>query len=381
MEFHYTEAQQATRRLVREFTEREVLPGEYERFREGRFDYQLYRRLGELGISSMHFPPEWEGAGSDFLSWCLALEELSRGDSSMAVSLMVATLGAKQILEQGTGEQKERWRDEYILPVIRAEATSSAAITEPGAGSDTAGIQTRAELRGDEWVINGQKAYITNAVLENNAFVIVLCRTSKEKREFSSILVPINTPGLTRRPLRTMGGFDGLGEFFFDDCRVPAFNLVGERGGGRGYIVRKEFAVARICVASISLGIAEAAFEEALRYAQQRLAFGQPISKFQFVQSMLVDMALEKELSRLLRDKAACSIDEGNLDLKLSSMAKYFCCESAKRATDYAVQVHGALGFMDETRVSRLYRAVRAYTIADGTTEIQKFIIARELGC
>jgi alkylation response protein AidB-like acyl-CoA dehydrogenase len=178
-----------------------------------------------------------------------------------------------------------------------------------------------------------------------------------------------------------MAGWESLGQLFFDNCRVPAFNLIGRRGIGRGYTVRKGFAEARIGVGSFSLGVAEVAFEEALNYAKQRIAFGQPISKFQFVQAMLVDVALELELSRLLRDKAATSVDEGNVDLKLSSMVKYFCCESAKRATDHAIQIFGGLGFTDECRVSRLYRGIRMATIADGTTEIQKFIIAREMGC
>lgn len=383
MDFRYTESQENIRKLVREFVEREVLPGEYERYRSGRFDYTLYKRLGELGISSMCLPEEWGGVGADFLSWCLAQEELSRGDPHLSGALMVSVSSARAIIERGTPQQQEQWRDDYILPVLRAEATASSAITEPGAGTDTRAIQTRARLKDGFWVIDGQKTYITNATLENNLFINVLCVTDVQrgKKEFSTVFVPMNTPGVTRRPLRTMIGEIGLGEVFFEECRVPASNVIGERGGGRAYTVRIGFARARVGVASQALGIAEACFEEALRYAQQRIAFGQPISKFQFIQGMLADMALEKELSRLIRDKAAVAVDEGHPDLRLSGMAKYFCCESAKRAADQAVQIHGGLGYMDECRVSRLYRSVRLTTIADGTTEIQKYIIAREVGC
>lgn len=383
MDFEYTEAQKSIRTMVREFVEKEVKPGELERFRSGKFDYGLYKRLGEVGISSMYFPEEWGGAGSDFLSWCLAREEISRVDPHLSGTLMVATSAARNVIQQGTEEQKKAWKD-LILSVIKAEATASSAITEPGAGSDTYGIQTRAVLRNGKWVINGQKTYITNASLENNVFIVVLCVTGINedgRKEFTNIFVPTNTPGVTRRPLKSMSRGEGLGEIFFDDCEVPAFNALGERGRGRLMTVRYGFATARVGVASSGLGIAEAAFEEALNYARQRLAFGRPISKFQFVQNMLVEMAVEKELSRLIRDKAAVAVDKGEPDLRLSGMAKYFCCESAKRATDMAIQIHGGLGLMEESKTSRLYLAVRYLTIADGTNEIQKYIIARELGC
>lgn len=293
-------------------------------------------------------------------------------------------MGAALLLSRsGTPEQKDKWKGEYILPVVRAEATASLGISEPGAGSDTGGVQTTAVLEGNYWVINGTKAFISNAGLDNNRYVSVLCLTNRTKREFSNILVPKGTPGYRVMPSYRMLGsaVPGLCGLVFEDCRVPAFNLVGERGGGRRYIVDKFFVEGRTGLGSVALGLAQACFESALSHAQQRMAFKRPISQFQFIQAMLVDMALELELSRLLRDKTALSIDEGRYDAKLSSMVKYFCCESAQRAADQAIQIYGGMGLMDECPASRYYRQIRPFTIADGTTEIQKWVIARELGC
>ncbi|MDP6346768.1 MAG: acyl-CoA dehydrogenase family protein [Dehalococcoidia bacterium] len=383
MEFHYSESQEATRKLAREFAVREVAPGAAERDRTGQFDYHLYRRIGELGISGMRFPEEFGGTEADFLSWCLALEELGRVDMSLAVTLFVAVSTGHQLVEMGTGEQLREWNEPFIRPVAEARATASAAITEPGAGSDTASIQTTAVLEDGGWVINGTKAFITNGGLQNNVCTVVVALTDRASKEFSSILVPAGTPGYSMMPAYKKLGWrsSDTREMVFEDCRVPAENLVGQRGVGRQYTVAKLFAEARINISSASLGLHTACLEESLNYARERVAFRRPISQFQFVQGMLVDMALEAELSRLLRDKAARAVDEGTIDRTLSSMAKYFCCESSRKAADRAIQVHGGTGFMDECAVSRYYRDIRACTIADGTTEIQKWIIARELGC
>lgn len=383
MDFHYSESQEATRRLARDFTTREVAPGAAERDRTGQFDYSLYSRLGELGITGMRFPEECGGTGADFLSWCLALEELGRTDMSLAVTLFVTVSTAHELVEMGTRQQLAAWREPFILPVAQGRATASAAITEPGAGSDTAGIQTTAVLQDGQWVINGSKAFITNAGLENNLYTVVVALTDRATKEFSNILVPAGTPGFSLMPAYHKMGWrsSDTRELVFEDCRVPALNLVGQRGVGRRYTVDKLFAEARINISSASLGLHTACLEESLKYARERVAFRRPISQFQFVQGMLVDMALEAELSRLLRDKAARAVDEGAVDRRLASMVKYFCCESARRAADWAIQIHGGTGFMDECPISRYYRDIRACTIADGTTEIQKWIIARELGC
>ncbi|UCH85949.1 MAG: acyl-CoA dehydrogenase family protein [Dehalococcoidia bacterium] len=378
----YTEEQEAIRRMVRDFARKEISPGAAERDATGRFDYDLYRRLGDLGITGMTFAEEYGGTGAGFLSACLAAEEIARVDMSLSWTLLVGVAGANMIVLLGSEEQKALWKEKWVLPVVRGEAVTSAAITEPDAGSDTAAIRTRAVLDGDEWVINGSKAFITNAGLENNVFTTVLCLTNPEDRRFDTIIVPKGTPGCTVMPARGKMGLrsSDTRELAFDDCRVPAINLLGPRGTGRGSIVRGFFA-ARIVLASTALGLAEECLVLALDYAKQRNAFGRPIAEFQHVQAMLVDMALHVELSRLIRDKAARLMEWGQPHAKESAMAKYFCCESAKQAADYAVQVFGAMGVMDETPVSRYYRDVRATTIADGTTQIQKHVIARELGC
>jgi short/branched chain acyl-CoA dehydrogenase len=378
----YSEEQEAIRRMVQDFARKEIAPGAAERDASGEFDYDLYRRLGDLGIMGMTFPERYGGTGAGFLSACLAAEEIARVDMSLSWTLLVGVAGANMIVLLGSEEQKALWKEKWVLPVVRGEAVTSAAITEPDAGSDTAAIRTRAVLDGDEWVINGSKAFITNAGLENNVFTTVLCLTDPENRRFDTIIVPQGTPGYTVMPALSKMGLRSCDtrELAFDDCRVPAINLLGPRGTGRGRTVRGFFA-ARIVLASTALGLAEECLDLALDYAKQRNAFGRPIAEFQHVQAMLVDMALDVELSRLIRDKAARLLEGGQTHAKESAMAKYFCCESAKRAADYAIQVFGALGVMDETPVSRYYRDVRAATIADGTTQIQKHIIARELGC
>jgi len=377
----YTDEQQAIQRTVREFARREIAPGAAERDASGQFDYDIYRRLGDLGVPGLMFPQEYGGGGADLLTFCLAIEEVARVDLSLSWTAAVAPSGAQMIAALGTPEQKAMWTDQWVKPVVRGEAVTSAAITEPDAGSDTARLQTRAVLDGDEWVIKGSKAFITNAGLENNVFAAVLCLTDPQARRFDTIIVPKGTPGYRVMPAYRKMGLRSCDtrELAFEDCRVPAVNRIGSPGGGRGRIVRGFF-TARIALASTALGLAEECLEIASVYANERHAFGRPIAGHQYVQGMLVEMALNAELSRLIRDKAARLLGQGRPHAKESAMAKWFCCESAKQAADYAVQVFGGMGFMDECPASRYYRDIRAATIADGTTQIQKHIIAREMG-
>jgi len=381
MDITYTEEQEATRKMVRDFAKKELAPGAEERDRTGKFDSALYRRLGELGICGMRCPEEYGGTDADFLSYCLALEEIGRVDLSLSWTLFVGTGIAGMILGLGTEEQIEMWKDRWVIPVIKGEALGASAITEPGAGSDTGGIQTTGVPDGDEWVINGTKTMITNAGLDICNVISVVCLTDRDRRQFDTILVPIGTPGCTVMPaFRKMGlRSSSTNEIVFEDCRVPAINVVGERGTGRTRTVMG-FAGARVCLASTAIGLHQACLDLSLNYAKTRIAFGRPIAEFQHIQAMLVDMALDLELSRMIRDKAAILIDQRKPHMREAAMAKYFCCESAVKAAHYAVQVHGALGYMDECPVSRYYRDIRVATIADGTTEIQKYIIARELG-
>lgn len=381
MDFAYTEEQEAIRKMVREFAKNEIEPGAEVRDQSGSFDYELYRRLGDLGICGTRFPEAYGGSESDFSTWCLVLEEIGRADLSLSWSLFVGTGVATRLLSLGAAEQIDHFKDDYITPVIKGEALSAGAITEPEAGSDTRNIQTSAVRDGNDWIINGAKAFITNAGLDNCTVASVVCVSDSEKKEFETILVPTDTPGFKiMPPYRKMGLRSSCtAGLFFDNCRVPVFNTIGKGGKGRADTV-KFLAIARVSLCSTALGLHVACYERALRYAHMRIAFKRPIFEFQHVQALLVDMALEMELSRMLRDKAALLIDEGKSHMKEASMAKYFCCEAATRAANAAVQIHGATGYMDECAVSRYYRDIRAATIADGTTQIQKWIIAREIG-
>lgn len=376
----YTDEQEAIRRLVREFARKEVAPGAEERDASSRFDYSLYRRLaGDLGLAGMPFREEFGGTDVDSLSFCLALEEVSRVDMSLGLTLWVGIQGALS-MTHGSDEQISAWRDIYIVPTIRGEMVSAGAITEPDAGSDTAAIKTRAVSPGNEWIVNGNKIFISNAGLENCAFAMVLCRTDEG---FGIVIVPTGTPGFTMGPpLRKMGlRSSDTRELSFDDCRVPELNLLGGRGSGRQVIVAGGFYITRLYLASQAIGLAAECMDQALAHAKSRMAFKRPIARFQYVQGMLVDMALEIEAGRLLRDKA-CLMHDANLPYaKEAAMSKLFCTEMAKRAADHAVQIFGGMGYMDETPVSRYYRDIRAATIAEGTSEVQKYIIAREMGC
>jgi len=375
----YSDIQLQVQRTVRDFARKEVAPGAAERDRESRFDAALFRRLGDLGLPGMRFGEEFGGSDADTLSFCLALEELSRADMSLALTLWVGIQGAQSIMH-GSDEQLAAWRDAYITPTIRGEIVSAGAITEPDAGSDTAALKTRAVLDGEEWVLDGAKIFISNAGLDICTFAMVLCRTDEG---FGIVIVPRGTPGFTMGPpLAKMGmRSSDTRELFFDGCRVPRMNLLGGRGSGRQAIVGGGFHITRLYLASQAVGLAAECLDVSLAHAKSRVAFKRPISRFQHVQAMLVDMALEVEMGRLLRDKACRMLDARLPYAKEAAMAKLFCTEMGKRAADHAVQIFGGLGYMDETPVSRYYRDIRATTIAEGTSEIQKHIIARELGC
>jgi len=375
----YTEEQEAIRRTVRDFTRREIAPGAAERDETGRFDYALYKHLCGLGIAGMPFPAGFGGTDTDSLSFCLALEEISRSDMSLALSRWVGIQGAHS-MTHGSEEQISVWKDTYIARTIAGDVVSAGAITEPDAGSDTAAIKTRAVLDGDDWVLNGSKIFISNAGLDNCAFAMVLCRTDEG---FGIVIVPTGTPGYTMGPpLRKMGlRSSDTRELSFDDCRVPAMNLLGGRGSGRQAIVAGGFYTTRLYLASNAIGLAAECLDLALAHAKRREAFKRPIARFQYVQGMLVDMAVDLEAGRLLRDKACRMHDARQYYAKEAAITKLFCTETAKRTADGAVQIFGGLGYMDETPVSRYYRDIRAATIAEGTSEVQKYIIAREMGC
>jgi len=326
----------------------------------------------------MLYPEEVGGTESGALAFCLVIEELARVDMSLALVLWVGAGSARSFL-RGTLEQQEAWRERYVLPMVRGEIVGSAAITEPDAGSDTAGIRTRARRDGDSWVLDGSKIFISNAGLDICPFVTVLART---ETGFGLFLVPRETPGYTMGPpLRKMGLRSAdTRELAFEGCRVPAFHLVGGSDSGREAVVGGGFALTRIYMAAQAQGLAGECLDVSLAHARNRVAFRRPIGQFQHVQAMLVDMHVGIEAGRHLRDHAARLHEAGRRHVKEAAVAKLYCTETAKRTADNAVQIFGGLGYMDDTPVARYYRDIRATTIAEGTSQIQQHIIARELG-
>ncbi|HEX7409350.1 MAG TPA: acyl-CoA dehydrogenase family protein [Candidatus Binatia bacterium] len=381
MMYEYTEQQEAVRRTVREFARKEVAPGAAERDATGQFDYKLFKRVGEIGVTGMLFPEELGGSNTDLLTYCLALEEIARVDMALSWTTFVSLAVASTVASLGTPEQQALWTDSIVKPVIRGDATTGAAITEPEAGSDNSRMKTRAVLDGDEWVINGSKVFITNAGLANCLGVLVLCRTEGEGWGFDTIFVPTGTPGYKIGSAYKKMGLrsSDTRQLFFEDCRVPKINRMGGAGTGMDRIL-SGFFIGRVIIASSALGLGEECLAIAAEYAKQRVAFKRPIAKFQYVQGMLTDMALNMELGRLIRDKAARLHADGKVFAKEAAMAKWFITETAKQAADHAVQIFGGMGCMDECPASRYYRDIRASTIGEGTTEIQRYVVAREMG-
>jgi len=376
MEFELSEEHRAFRKVVREFAEREIAPYAEEWDRTHTFPIDIVREMGKLGLFGLIFPEEYEGAGADFLSLCIAIEELARVDQSVAITLEAGVgLGANPLFTFGTDEQKHRW----LPDLVSGKALAGFGLTESDAGSDAGGTRTRAELDGDEWVINGSKAFITNSGTPITSMVIVTALTGPD--EISSIIVPSGTPGFTVEPAYEKMGWrasdtHGLS---FDDCRVPASNLLGDKGKGFHQFL-EILNDGRIAIAAMSVGVAQGCLDQATAYAKEREAFGRPIGANQAIAFGLADMAVAVEAARLLTYKAAWLKDSGRPYREAASMAKLYASEAAVSATRDAVQVFGGAGYMDESPVSRAYRDSKALEIGEGTSEIQRLIIARSLG-
>jgi short/branched chain acyl-CoA dehydrogenase len=370
------EEQQLVRDTVREFAETRVAPVAEELDREGRFPYELVAELAELGLMGMPFPEEYGGAGADTISYAIAIEELTRVDSSVAITVAAHTsLGTMPIFLFGTEEQKREW-----LPQLASgQALAAFGLTEPGAGSDAAATHTRAELRDGSWVVNGAKMFITNAGTDVSACVTVTARTGED--EVSTIIVPNGTPGyVISPPLRKLGWrASDTRELSFEDCAVPEGNLLGERG--RGFQQFLEILDGgRISVAAMGVGLAQGAYDLAFSYARSREQFGRPIAKFQAVQFALADMATEIEAGRQLVYRAAWLKDQGRPFGLAAAQAKLYTGLLSNRAANAALQIHGGYGFMDEYAISRLYRDQKVLEIGEGTNEVQRMVIARHLG-
>ncbi len=377
MNFDLTDEQQAVRTLVRDFAEGEVKPIAEELDRTKSFPYEIVAQLGKLGLMGIPYPEELGGGGSDNLSYALAVEELARIDSSVAITMAAHTsLGTWPVYAFGSDEQKAEW-----MPKLCAgERLGAFGLTEPEAGSDAGNTRTRAELDGDEWVINGAKQFITNAGTEISGFVTITAKTGKE--EISNLLVPNGTPGYEiGEAYRKMGwNASDTRPLSFDDCRVPEENLVGPRGQGFKQFLQT-LDGGRIGVAAMGLGLAQGALDEALSYAKERIAFGQPISKYQAIQTKLADMSTEIEAARLITYKAALEKDAGRNFSLTAAQAKLKTGRLAVKASEEAVQIHGGYGYIEEYPVCRFYRDAKILTIGEGTDEVQQMVIARALGC
>jgi short-chain 2-methylacyl-CoA dehydrogenase len=382
MDFSLNEEQLAIRDTCRDFAEQEIKPAAEEMDRSGAFPYEIVRKMGELGLLGLPFPEEYGGAGADFLSYCLAIEEISRGDTSVGITMEAHTsLGASPFHLFGSAEQKQR----FLHPLASGRKLWAFGLTEPEAGSDSGGTQTRAELSNGYWHINGAKAFITNAGTDMTAGVTITAvtgRRSDGRKEITNIIVPRGTPGYSiGSPYKKMGWrASDTRPLSFEDCAVPEADILGGRGDGFKQFMHILDA-GRIAIAALSVGLAQACLDEALSYARERKQFGQPISKFQVTQFKLADMDTEIELARLMYYKAAWLYMQGRPFSREASMAKLFASESAKRAADQAVQIHGGYGFMDEYPVSRYWRSVKVNEIGEGTSEVQRMVIAKHLGC
>ena len=376
MNFDLSEEHELIRSTVREFARDRVAPVADELDREHRFPYDLVAEMAELGLMGIPFPEEWDGAGGDTLSYAIAIEELTRVDSSVAITVAAHTsLGAMPIYMFGSEEQKRAW----LPDLASGKRLASFGLTEAEAGSDAASIRTRAELRDGSWVINGSKIFITNAGTDISACVTIAARTGDD--EISNLIVPNGTDGYDiSAPMEKMGWrASDTRELSFKDCAVPEANLLGPRGAGY-----KQFLEildgGRISIAAMGLGLAEGAYDLAAEYAREREQFGQPISKFQAIQFKLADMATEIEAGRGLVYRAAWLKDQGRPFAKEAAMAKLFTGELAHRAANHSLQIHGGYGFMEEYAISRFYRDQKVLEIGEGTNEVQRLVIARHLG-
>jgi short-chain 2-methylacyl-CoA dehydrogenase len=374
--FDLSEEQELVRRTVRDFAEQKVAPVAEELDRDHRFPYDLVAELAELGLMGMPIPEEYGGGGSDTLSYAIAVEELTRIDSSVAITVAAHTsLGTMPIFLYGTEEQKREW----LPDLASGKKLAAFGLTEPGAGSDAAASRTRAKLQDGEWVINGAKIFITNAGTDISACVTITALT--DEGEISNLIVPNGATGYEiSAPMEKLGWrASDTRELSFKDVRVPEGNLLGERGKGFQQFL-EILDGGRISVAAMGIGLAQGAYDLAFKYAQEREQFGKPIASFQAIQFQLADMAVEIEAGRNLVYKAAWLKDQGREFAKEAAMAKLYTGELSHRVVNQALQIHGGYGFMDESAISRLYRDQKILEIGEGTNEVQRMVIARHLG-
>jgi len=378
MNFELTDMQKLFQKTIREFCEKEIKPLASKIDKEEYFSWDLYKKMGKMGLMGMTVPQKYGGAGIDKVSYMIALEEISRFCGSTGLTVEAHnTLGIGYIYERGTEEQRKKYLPKYTT----GEAFVALAITEPNAGSDVASLQTTAVLEGDEWVLNGTKQFITSGDIAG--ITIVMAKTDKTKgvKGISAFIVEKDTPGFKVGQLEDKLGVRGsrTAQLFFEDCQVPKENILGEKD--LGFIgVMNTLDRGRTAVGAMSVGIARGALEDSVEYAKQREQFGRPIGKFQAIQWKIADMATEIDAARLLVHRAAFLEDQGLPFSKEASMAKLFASEMAMRATRNAIQVFGGYGYIREYPVERYFRDVKLCEIGEGTSEVQRIIIAKRLG-
>jgi len=382
VDFSLTEAERDLAELCREFAQKEIAPRAPQAWEEARCPTDLLREMGALGLFGMLVPEEWGGIGMTTVGFVAAMEQLGLADQSVASAWQAhVTIGSLPLFLFGTDEQRERW----LRPLAEGRALGAFGLTEPDAGSDARGIQTRAERRDGGWLINGRKAFISNAGTDMSFGVTLLARTEADEGEgqrFASFVVEKDTPGFTMGPKLRGIGWKGLDtrELFFDDVWVADEHLIGDPAMGLSQFLRT-LEVGRISIASLSLSLTQAVLDLALDYSKQRVQFGQPISKFQAIQFKLADIATELEAARWLTYRAASLRDAGEPFVKEAAMAKMKASRLAVWAASEAVQIHGGLGYMLESPVARFYCDAKVLEIGEGTNEIQHLVIARALGC
>ena len=381
LNFDLTEEQNLLRQAVRDFAEKEIAPVAQELDEKEEFSVELALKMGDLGLLGCFVPEKYGGSNMGYISYIIAVEELARVDGSQAATIAAGnSLGIGPIYYYGSEEQREEW----LPKLCSGKMLAAFGLTEPEAGSDAGGSKTRAELRGDHWVINGSKIFITNSANPLTGVVVVQAITGKKedgKRELSCLLVPRDAPGFTAREMKKkmMWRSSNTGELFFEDCAVPREDLLGKRGDG----FHQMLAIldgGRLSIGAMGLGGAQGAFEMALHYANTRVQFGRPISSFQINAFKLADMAMEVELARNLLYKA-CWLRENDRPFgREAAMAKLYCSEVMGRCVNHAVQLHGGYGLMKEYKIERFYRDHKLLEIGEGTSEIQRIVIARNIG-
>jgi short-chain 2-methylacyl-CoA dehydrogenase len=383
-DFRLSDELEALRKTVEEFAHEVVAPQIGDFYERDAFPYDIVRQMGEMGLFGLPFHEQYGGMGGDYFALCVALEELARVDSSVAITLEAAvSLGAMPVYRFGTEEQKRQW-----LPrLCSGELLGAFGLTEPGGGSDAGATRTTARRDGDEWVINGTKAFITNSGTDITAMVTVTAVTGTVgsgpdgRKEISAIIVPAGTPGFTVSKKYSKVGWNASDthELSFTDTRVPAANLLGERGRGYAQFL-STLDEGRIAIAALGVGLAQGCVDESVRYAQQREAFGRPIGANQAVQFKLADMEMRAHTARLAYYDAAARMLRGEPFKKQAAIAKLYSSEIAVTNAREATQIHGGYGFMNEFPVARMWRDSKILEIGEGTSEVQRMLIARELG-